>query len=1488
MALFLAVSLIITRPANATVTSEIAGTVRVQILSPTLVRLENIGPEGFEDRTTFHIVNRNWPGAAYTRSVSGSNVLLQTADFIVQVPTNAASLNGIIITRLDGTRLWSYSALPANDQAWLPGIAESPLAWAIADTPRVAPASWGYDPAPLGATNYNSNGWDLNNDAPDFYVFLPQGNARQVRADFISLTGRPPLIPLYGFGFWDSRYYEYTTQTALQQIDNYRSNDIPLDVLAIDTCWRVGCSTGYTINSNDFPDLTGFMNSAHASNVRVMFNDHPQQIDSALAPDEVTYRNNGLHSILGNGLDIWWFDRNWNPTLTPPTNIDLQVWGMYIYNWVTADYYTGRRPMIMANADGINTGSLDDPPSIAAHRYPIQWTGDINPDFGSLQTAVQDAVVEGANAAFPYLAVDLGGFTSNPDTEGYVRWLEYGSLSPICRVHCTLGLTRMPWTFGIPAETVARNFIKMRYRLLPLFYSQARKAYDTGEPILRRCDFDYPSYQQAAANTQYLLGNSTLVAPVLSALPYTVVPSTWLQTTSGVSGLVGQYYSNTNLTGSPALTRTDSNVNFNWNSGSPGSGVPSTDFSAQWTGSITIGTQDVVLAVTSDDGARLYIDGNLVFDAWVPQNSILNETTVTFAKNTTHTINLQYVQFAGNDVCELQWRPVTVSQSLWIPPGNWIDAWSGNVINGPQTISANVPLPQIPIYIKPGTLVPLAPEMSYAGQQPWDPITLDVYPSMESNAVASLYEDDTVTPNYITGAYRTTQITASANDAGQSVTVTINPAQGTFTGASTNRSWIVRIHKPVEWSYPTPASATLDGVSAAVTVIAQDTNAMPFAVSGGSPDGDVATVTVPSGPVTNTHTVVVNYSVALTATCPGNIVVNTDPGSCSATVNYTVTAADNNTGLTTTCTTNGQPVSLTGAIFPIGTTAVLCGAGDASNNTASCAFTVTVNCPPPSISLQPVNQTVCAGGTAAFSISATGNGPASYAWRQRGSGWGAGGWQLNGAGTKGGFYMGSSTGNGQGDPGADGDIDTVCGPGCHRSWAIWSSNNNVMEAIRPFNGTLAVGQTFQIAMDNGYELSSQSCGFGLRAGGITNRFEFYFIGGSNDYYIHDGRGLNQDTGIPFSDQGLQIAFTLTGPDSYSLTVNPVGADNTFNPTTITGTLTGTAGSGIDRVRLFDYNPGASSPTLDLFFNSISFANNDDNAADPAYSGGWTNGSDGGQSPLANGGNISGANTATLVVSNAQPANAGSYDVSVSAACNPSVLSAAASLVLLSPTVCSTLAITSPPDQSYVTSAAIAVSGTATAPTGVLGVTVNGTAATSVNGFTNWTAAISGLATCTNTLMAVATDTLGNTVTNFSHVIVALGSVDCNGDGLPDAWQLRYFGCVSCPQAAPGADPDNDGFTNLEEYQAGTDPTNALSSPFRITSITRQSNDVLLTWTTAGGTTNLVQASGSISTNFATISPPIVIPGASLTSTNYLDAGGATNSPPRFYRIQLLP
>ena len=99
-------------------------------------------------------------------------------------------------------------------------------------------------------------------------------------------------------------------------------------------------------------------------------------------------------------------------------------------------------------------------------------------------------------------------------------------------------------------------------------------------------------------------------------------------------------------------------------------------------------------------------------------------------------------------------------------------------------------------------------------------------------------------------------------------------------------------------------------------------------------------------------------------------------------------------------------------------------------------------------------------------------------------------------------------------------------------------------------------------------------------------------------------------------------------------------------------------------------------------------------------------------------------------------------------------------------------------------------------------------------------------------------------------------------------------------------------SNYNQFLAGINPTNPASA-FRITSVTRQGSGVLVTWTTAGGYTNEVQATaglpdGSYATNFLDLSGPIVISGSGDATTNYLDAGASTNGPGRFYRIRLGP
>lgn len=151
------------------------------------------------------------------------------------------------------------------------------------------------------------------------------------------------------------------------------------------------------------------------------------------------------------------------------------------------------------------------------------------------------------------------------------------------------------------------------------------------------------------------------------------------------------------------------------------------------------------------------------------------------------------------------------------------------------------------------------------------------------------------------------------------------------------------------------------------------------------------------------------------------------------------------------------------------------------------------------------------------------------------------------------------------------------------------------------------------------------------------------------------------------------------------------------------------------------------------------------------------------------------------------------------------------------------------------------------------------------------------------------------------------------------WQLQYFGCRNCPQAAPDADPWGKGISNSNQFLLGLDPTNS-TSVFRILSVVPATNtgnapnnassfglgpaqpsaDFVVTYYTTGGNpytpppprTNVLEysngtPSGGYTNDFVSTGVTNIIVGPGDVITNMVDVGGATNSPARFYRVRTL-
>ena len=128
------------------------------------------------------------------------------------------------------------------------------------------------------------------------------------------------------------------------------------------------------------------------------------------------------------------------------------------------------------------------------------------------------------------------------------------------------------------------------------------------------------------------------------------VPASWFTTTSGSGeGLLGEYFLNKTLSGIPALTRTDSTIDFDWGSGSPGSPIDSDGFSVRWTGTMQVPTSgDYLLGIATDDGSRVYLNGDLVIDDWNNHASELHQISVYLETEVSYDLRVEYYEDGGS------------------------------------------------------------------------------------------------------------------------------------------------------------------------------------------------------------------------------------------------------------------------------------------------------------------------------------------------------------------------------------------------------------------------------------------------------------------------------------------------------------------------------------------------------------------------------------------------------------------------------------------------------------------------------------------------------------------------------------------------------------------------------------------------------------------------------------------------------------------------
>lgn len=160
------------------------------------------------------------------------------------------------------------------------------------------------------------------------------------------------------------------------------------------------------------------------------------------------------------------------------------------------------------------------------------------------------------------------------------------------------------------------------------------------------------------------------------------------------------------------------------------------------------------------------------------------------------------------------------------PKGHGSIIGADDISDGGKTINV-APVDVLPLFVKAGSIIPLAPTMNYSDERPMDMLTLRVYPVNSGVSSYILYEDDGKTLAYQSGSYALTRFTQSIDDNDTTLHLSIESSLGEFIGKPQRRSFVVEMHgvsiKPTdirsngrpsrEWSMTNPVKNKREGFS---------------------------------------------------------------------------------------------------------------------------------------------------------------------------------------------------------------------------------------------------------------------------------------------------------------------------------------------------------------------------------------------------------------------------------------------------------------------------------------------------------------------------------------------------------------------------------------------------------------------------------------------------------------------------------------------------
>ncbi len=455
-----------------------------------------------------------------------------------------------------------------NSQASVPVYMSSLGYMFLWHMPSIGEASFGV----------NQTKWTAEMGEEIDYLVVVDSSPAMIMQRYMKITGKPPMMPEYAMGFWQSKLRYWSQSELLEVARGYKDRGIPLSVIVCDF-FHWPHQGDFKFDLNYFPDPKGMVKELNDMGTELMVSVWPTiQFDSEnyqemeergyLIKNHRGRRNHtecvspavfydttnpeagkfvwdkARESYYKNGIKIFWLDE-------AEPEYDFYDYDNHIYHMgdclevgniypqkYAENFYNG-----MQKEGQENILNLIRCAWAGSQRYgALVWSGDIMPTYEAFRCQVR-AGLNMAMSGIPWWTTDIGGFDggTNDDPEYrrlIARWFEYATFCPVLRMHgCRSpwfethkegeeplsaggifgsGAPNEIWSYGEENEKIFTKYIFIRQRLKPYIKEIMQESHELGTPPMRPLFYDYPSDKVAwDISDEFMFGSELLVAPII-------------------------------------------------------------------------------------------------------------------------------------------------------------------------------------------------------------------------------------------------------------------------------------------------------------------------------------------------------------------------------------------------------------------------------------------------------------------------------------------------------------------------------------------------------------------------------------------------------------------------------------------------------------------------------------------------------------------------------------------------------------------------------------------------------------------------------------------------------------------------------------------------------------------------------------------------------------------------------------------------------------